>query len=341
MDIAKPAEHCNRQSAAAPDAAGVIRPGATFMFRGRIDLSQIPFVSAKNSLRNDGLCTLYIYTTDIGLGRNPAWPCSATPAATRALSDAVNKRITSPARACSGRGDRQVTQALHGDTGFTQGANTVTDASAARQQMISGQIRPNKVTDQRVIDAFAAIPRESFLPRALKGVAYLDEDLQIKPGRFLMEPMVMARLVQAAGVLDSDVVLDVGCATGYSSAILGSLAATVVALEEDAELAKEAGENLSEAEIDNVAVVQGALSEGAPKHGPYQVIFLNGAAGEIPAALTEQLDEGGRLVFVRLENNVGHGHIITKTGGLTSGRDLFDAGTPLLPGFGKKAAFEF
>lgn len=215
------------------------------------------------------------------------------------------------------------------------------EASAARQQMISGQIRPNKVTDQRVIDAFAAIPRESFLPRALKGVAYIDEDLQIKPGRFLMEPMVMARLIQAADIGENDVVLDVGCATGYSSSILGSLAATVVALEEDAELAKEAGANLAETEIDNVAVIEGALSEGAPKHGPYQVIFLNGAASEIPEQLIEQLDEGGRLVFVRLENNVGHGHIITRTGGVTGRRDLFDAGTPLLPGFGKKAAFNF
>ena len=217
----------------------------------------------------------------------------------------------------------------------------MTEASAARQQMISGQIRPNRVTDERVIDAFATVPREAFLPKALKGVAYLDEDLPIKPGRYLMEPMVMARLVQAAGILDSDVVLDVGCATGYSSAILAKLAATVVALEEDGELGKTAAENLAQVEIDNVAVIEGPLTGGAPKHGPYQVIFLSGAANEVPAELIDQLDEGGRLVFVRLENNVGHGHIITKTGGLTGRRDLFDAGTPVLPGFGKKPAFSF
>lgn len=217
----------------------------------------------------------------------------------------------------------------------------MTEASVARQHMISGQIRPNRVTDERVIDAFATVPREAFLPKALKGVAYLDEDLPIKPGRYLMEPMVMARLVQAAGILNSDVVLDVGCTTGYSSAILAKLAATVVALEEDGELAKMAAENLARVEIDNVAVIEGSLTGGAPKHGPYQVIFLGGAASELPAELIDQLDEGGRLVFVRQENNVGHGHIITKTGGLVGRRDLFDAGTPLLPGFGKKPAFSF
>lgn len=222
-----------------------------------------------------------------------------------------------------------------------QGAISVTEASAARQQMISGQIRPNRVTDERVLGAFASVPREAFLPKALKGVAYLDEDLEIRPGRFIMEPMVMARLVQAAGILESDVVLDVGCTTGYSSAVLAQLAATVVALEEDQELAKIAAEKLAEAEIDNVAVVQGSLAGGAHKHGPYQVIFLNGAAEQIPAELIDQLDEGGRLVFVRLEKNVGHGHMITKTGELTGGRDLFDAGTPLLPGFGTKTAFVF
>lgn len=217
----------------------------------------------------------------------------------------------------------------------------MTESSTARQQMISGQIRPNRVTDQRVIDAFAAVPREEFLPRALKPVAYLDEDMQIKPGRFLMEPMVMARLVQAAEIRASDLVLDVGCTSGYSSAILAKLAATVVALEEDGELAKGAVENLAGVEIDNVAVLEGPLTEGAPKHGPYQVIFLNGAASEVPAELINQLDEGGRLVFVRLENNVGHGHIITRTGGITGERDLFDASTPLLPGFGQKPAFTF
>lgn len=217
----------------------------------------------------------------------------------------------------------------------------MTESSAARQQMISGQIRPNRVTDERVIDAFATVPREAFLPKALKTVAYLDEDMPIKPGRYLMEPMVMARLVQAAEIGPRDVVLDVGCASGYSSAILASLAATVVALEEDGDLAKDAGENLADVEIDNVAVIEGALTGGAPKHGPYQVIFLNGSADEVPAELIDQLDEGGRLVFVRREENVGHGHIITRTGGTTGGRDLFDAGTPLLPGFGQKPAFSF
>ena len=217
----------------------------------------------------------------------------------------------------------------------------VTESSVARKHMILGQIRPNRVTDERVIEALAAVPREAFLPKALRGVAYLDEDILIKPGRYLMEPMVLARLAQAAAIQDSDVVLDVGCASGYSSAVLAKLAATVVALEEDPELAKEAGENLAATEIDNVAVIEGRLTEGAPKHGPYQVIFLNGAASDVPAELIDQLDEGGRMVFVRLENNVGHGHIITKTGGLTGKRDLFDAGTPVLPGFGKKPAFDF
>ena len=216
------------------------------------------------------------------------------------------------------------------------------DFATARSNMIESQLRTNKVTDAGVLEAFGAIPRERFLPEARAGVAYVDEDLEVAPGRFLMEPMVLARLLQAAQVQSSDVVLDVGCATGYSSAVLARLAGTVVALESDATLGEQANETLQELDIDNAVVVAGELTEGYQKQAPYNVILLGGAVAEVPEAILSQLAEGGRLVTVLApQAHLGQAVLIRNSAGVASRRVLFDASVRQLPGFAQVPRFVF
>ncbi|HXV74210.1 MAG TPA: protein-L-isoaspartate O-methyltransferase [Sphingomonadales bacterium] len=214
--------------------------------------------------------------------------------------------------------------------------------TASSTTLVAGQIRPNRVTDPKILAAFEAVPRERFVPERLRAAAYVDEDIEVKPGRYLMEPAVLARLIDLARVGSGDVVLDIGCATGYSSAVLSYIAPVVVAIEEDAELAKAAGENLQALGIDNAPVMMAALTEGYPRQGPYQVIVLNGAIEVIPEAILGQLDEKGRLVCVRtLNGGVGRGLVAEKTGGRIAFREVFDAAVPPLPGFQRPKGFAF
>lgn len=216
------------------------------------------------------------------------------------------------------------------------------DYAAARVHMVDSQLRTNKVRDGRVLDAFESLPREVFVPESRRGIAYVDEDLLLDKGRYLMEPMVLARLLQVAEIGSGDVALDVGCATGYSSALLAKLAATVVALESDATLVEQANRALSEQGVDNVVVVEGPLSEGYPAQAPYDVILISGAVAEVPRAIREQLAEGGRLVtVVRGDSGPGRAMLYQRSGGIVSGRPLFDASTPILPGFEPKRGFVF
>ena len=138
----------------------------------------------------------------------------------------------------------------------------MTDYAAARRNMVLSQLEPTRVHDPRILDAMGAVPREAFVPKSLAGVAYVDEDLEVARGRYLMEPVVLARLIEALGIQEGDLVLDVGCCTGYSAAILARLAGTVVAVESDAELAAKAGDNLSKVGTDNVAIIEGPLPAG-------------------------------------------------------------------------------
>jgi len=140
-----------------------------------------------------------------------------------------------------------------------------TNYSTARLNMVESQVRPNRVTDQRIIDAMADIPREVFVPKRLQAVAYIDEDIEIAPGRFIMEPMVLARMLQTADIGSDDVVLEIGCGTGYGTAVLSRLAGTVVSLESDEALAAEATATLSTVGADNAIVVTGSLAEGDRK----------------------------------------------------------------------------
>ena len=218
----------------------------------------------------------------------------------------------------------------------------MTDYAVARHNMVEGQIRTNRVTDPALVAALDAVPREAFVPKSMQAIAYVDEDLAIGQGRHLMEPLVLARLLQAADVTPSDAVLDIGCATGYSTAVIARIAGSVVGVESDARFVAEANRRLGELSMDNAAVVQGELTRGYAKQAPYNVIVLNGAIGRVPRDIADQLVEGGRLVAVmRDEGGIGRATLMTRVGGTLSSRIIFDAATPDLPGFAREPGFVF
>jgi protein-L-isoaspartate(D-aspartate) O-methyltransferase len=223
----------------------------------------------------------------------------------------------------------------------------MTDFATARRMMVDGQVRTSDVTDRRIIAAMLELPRERFVPQGKAGLAYLDLDLPVtqpKPGeaaRCLLKPMVLAKMVQAAGLGEDDHVLDVGCATGYSSALLARLAGSVIALEEDEALARLARENLAAVGAVNATVVTGPLTQGWQGSAPYDVIFVNGASEIVPHALARQLKEGGRLVAVVGRAPTGQAVVYRCVGGDISGWPIFDAAAPLLPGFAAPPVFVF
>ena len=212
---------------------------------------------------------------------------------------------------------------------------------AARIHMIESQLRPNKVMDDRVLDVFSRIRRELFVPEHLRSIAYVDEDLPLGRGRYLMEPMVAARLIQAASPERIGTALVVGAGTGYEAAVLSMLTRTVVALEEDAELARLARAALVEENIAAVSVVEEPLPQGHKARAPYDVVLFGGAVAEVPSEITAQLAEDGRLVAVVKTDagSVGRATLVTRTGGVVARRIIFDASIPVLPGFAPRPAF--
>jgi protein-L-isoaspartate(D-aspartate) O-methyltransferase len=218
----------------------------------------------------------------------------------------------------------------------------MTDFAAARHNMVESQIRPNRVSNPALIAALQNVPREQFVPVASRPVAYVDDDIAVKRGRFLMEPRVLARMIECADLGPDDIVLDVGCGTGYSTAVLARLCGTAVGLESDNELADEAEERLTALGIDNALVVRNDLKVGYPEQGPYDVIIFGGAVAEIPGTLSDQLAENGRmLAVIGGDGIVGKATLVTKHGGVLSRREVFDASTALLPGFEPAEGFKF
>lgn len=217
----------------------------------------------------------------------------------------------------------------------------------ARRMMVDGQVRTNDVTDPHIIAAMSELPRERFVPAGKTDLAYLDLDLPVtepRPGaapRCLLKPMVLAKLLQAAEIKASDQLLDVGCATGYSSAVLAHIAASVVAVEDNPELARTAGANLTGLGITTVTVRTAELPVGAPADGPYDAILVNGCVEIEPDALCAQLKEGGRLVCVLRGTGAAKAMLYRSTNGVVSGRPIFDAAAPVLPGFVRPPAFVF
>jgi protein-L-isoaspartate(D-aspartate) O-methyltransferase len=221
------------------------------------------------------------------------------------------------------------------------------DFGKARRMMVDGQVRTVDVTDRPLLAALGEIPREKFVPGHLRNLAYLDRDLEIAPAaggrgaRYLIEVGPFARLVQAAEVQPTDVVLDVGCGTGYSAAVLSRLVGSVVALESDPELVRAANAVLGELGIDNVAVVTAPLDAGYRSEGPYDAILLEGAVEVVPDALLDQLKPDGRLVAVVGTDRTARATIYRRSGEGISARPVFDAYIAALPGFQKPKAFVF
>jgi protein-L-isoaspartate(D-aspartate) O-methyltransferase len=217
------------------------------------------------------------------------------------------------------------------------------DAATQRLNMVESQVLTSDVTDRRILRAMRNLPRERFVPPPMTELAYMDEAVPITPPgpdrRWLLAPRVEAKLLQLADIGAEDCVLNVGCGTGYSAAILASMARSVVALESDAKLAGEARRNLAELALGNVAVVVAELTGGCPAKAPYDAIVLQGSITAAPEVLFDQLKDGGRLVAIVMEDGLGKATIWRRLGRSVDAWRAFDATGPCLPGFAQTPMF--
>ena len=208
-----------------------------------------------------------------------------------------------------------------------------------RTMMVDTQVRPSDVTKFPVIDAMLSVARERFVPASLREAAYVGENLTLPGGRTMLEPRTLAKMLDALDVKLTDVMLDVGCGLGYGTAVAARLAEFVVALEDDADRAAEAQANLSDAGVDNAAVMTGDLTEGAAKSAPYDVIVIHGAVEYLPDALLDQLRDGGRIAALFSQGGLGTVRIGLKSHGRVDWRDSFNAGAPVIAGFTNAPVF--
>ena len=215
----------------------------------------------------------------------------------------------------------------------------MTDYKTRRKIMVDTQIRPSDVTKFPIIDAFLSVPRERFVPDGKREAAYIGENFEIGQSRILLEPRTLAKLLDALDIQKDELVLDIGSGLGYSSAIISLMAEVVIAVEDDSSLVSEAEEILSEIGVDNVVVQIGKLEDGAPEHGPYDVIILQGGVGEIPGSILNQLKNGGRIGAIFIEEGLGTAKIGFKLNEKITWRYSFNAAAPILPGFFKQKDF--
>lgn len=215
------------------------------------------------------------------------------------------------------------------------------DFTQRRTTMVDTQVRPSDVTNFPVLDAMLSVPREAYTPDASRDVAYADGPIPLGGGRQLLDPRATAKLLQALEPNPSDLVLEIGAATGYTTALLAHMAEAVVAIEEDEDLVRDAQAALSEQGVDNAALSQGALVDGNAKHAPFDAIAIMGGVEEIPAALLEQLKEGGHIAAIFMDGALGEARIGVKSGGRMSWRMVFNATAPVLPGFARAHSFAF
>ena len=215
--------------------------------------------------------------------------------------------------------------------------------ATARKTMVDCQLRPSKVTDQFILDAFMTIPREDFVGKQQRALAYVDEDLPLSGGRCLMEPMVLARLLQALEIRPDDSVLIVGAGCGYGTAVAAKLAGSVIAIETRANLVDKAQDVLVSISIDNAAIVKSRLVDGYPEEGPYDRILIEGGVETVPDSLLEQLTPKGRLaaIYRKSDNPVGVASVWTRSGKEFTRTPLFDARVPNLDEFNAKVEFSF
>lgn len=218
------------------------------------------------------------------------------------------------------------------------------DYGVQRSNMVESQVRPADVTDRRIIRAMLEIPREAFAPDAAKPLAYMDAHLPVSVGgtrRFLLAPRILAKLIHALDVGENDAVLDVGCASGYSTAILSRLARRVVGVEPDAELAERARKTLATERVANATIVTGGVAAGAPDAGPFDAILINGSMARRPEELFDQMKDTGRIAAILADGPGGKAMLWRRRGTIVDGRPIFDAGAPAIAAFEKTAGFVF
>lgn len=213
------------------------------------------------------------------------------------------------------------------------------DYATRRNTMVDTQVRPSDVTKFPIIEAFLNVPREEFVPASLREAAYLGENLPMGAGRVMLEPRTLAKMLDVIDLQPTDLLLDIGCLLGYSSAVAGRIAEAVVGLEDNPDMVKEAEAVLAAQSRDNIAIVAGPLAEGAPKHGPYDAMMVQGGVEVFPETLSAQLRDGGRVICVFMEGPLGVCRLGLRSGDRISWRDAFNATAPVLPGFSRKHEF--
>lgn len=214
----------------------------------------------------------------------------------------------------------------------------MTDYAARRNTMVDTQIRPADVTKFPVIEAMLHVPREIFLPVDKREAAYLGENIALSNGRVMLDPRTLAKMLDALNIQGDELVLDLGCGLGYSSAVIARMAEAVIAVDEAEEIA-DAQEILSQIGADNVVLHEASLTGGAPEHGPYDVITIQGAVEVVPAALLDQLKDGGRIACLFMEGALGVVRVGYKIDGKVSWRFVFNASAPVLPEFERNSSF--
>ena len=215
----------------------------------------------------------------------------------------------------------------------------MTDYQTRRKTMVDTQIRPSDVTKFPIIEAFLSVPREKFVPDGKREAAYIGENFKIGQSRVLLEPRTLAKLLDALDIRNDELVLDIGPGLGYSSAVISPMAEVVIAVEDDSSMANEAEEILTEVGVDNVVIQIGKLEDGAPEHGPYDVIILQGGVEKIPSSILKQLKNGGRVGAIFVEEGLGTAKIGFKLNDKINWRYSFNAAAPVLPGFFKQKDF--
>ncbi len=217
----------------------------------------------------------------------------------------------------------------------------MTDFATVREAMVDGQVRPSDVTLYPVIEAMLTVPREDYVPEALREVAYIGDHLPLAGHRVVLDARVMAKILETLAIQPNELLLDVGAGLGLSSALIAHLCEAVVALESDEAMAKEAEALLASHDVDNAIIETGPLAAGAPKHGPYDAIIIEGGVGEVPQALVDQLKTGGRMAAIMMDGALGRCMLGLKTESGMDWRWVFDAAAPVLPGFEKRTIFAF